>query len=237
MEHRLTCVFDDKRIYIKANYNDSTESRTHKTGVWNEDAGLYENDVDLEDTLLFKWNMDDNKGDLSISSDTPYNADVWYWKAFRTDRIGFADDKNHIYSNESMRNAKKRISKRGNRFYLARRSDKGVSAYKPLIHIQYAGSDRVSSYSHRLASGSRGDIKAQGRWSNGQWTIEFSRALDTGNADDVRFKTNRRYQFGVSRYEIAGTEPINDSNNPLHGTGDIEQTITLIFTESLAAQE
>jgi len=235
LHHKLACVYDNERIYIKARFSDTTESRTHKTGVWSDDEKLYSIDADREDTLLLKWNMGDNKGDLSLSSDKPYKADVWYWKAFRTDPTGYADDKMHIYSKEGLKRAKKRISKRGNRFFLVRRGDKGLSAYKPVINMRHTGSDRVSSYSHREPIGSRADVLAKGHWVNSEWTIEFSRALDTQSADDVRFKTTRRYQFGVSRYEIAGSQPVEDSNNPLHGAGDIEQTATLVFKESVAA--
>jgi len=234
LDHNLTCVYDEARIYIKASYADTTESRTHKTGVWNQEEDLYNYGTDREDTLLIKWNMDDNKGDLSISSDVPYKADIWYWKAYRTDPMGYADDKSHVYSYERIKKSKKRISKRGNRFFLVRRGDKGQSTYKPIIHVTRF-SDEVSSYAHRNPTGSRADVKAKGHWSNNEWTIEFSRALDTGNADDVRFKTNRQYQLGVSRYEISGTSEIENSNNPKHGAGEIDQTITLVFQKHVTS--
>jgi len=234
LNHNLMCVYDEARIYIKASYSDPTESRTHKTGIWDPEAGLYNYGTDREDTLLLKWNMDDNKGDLSISSDVPYRADIWYWKAYRTDPMGYADDKSHVYSYERLKKSKKRISKKGNRFFLVRRGDKGQSAYKPSIHITHF-SDEVSSYSHRKPSGSRADVKAKGHWSRNKWTIEFSRALDTGFTDDVRFKTNRQYQLGVSRYEISGTREIENSNNPKHGAGKIDQTVTLIFQKYMAS--
>ena len=234
LDHTLNCVYDKARIYIKASYPDETQSRTHKTGVWDSEAETYNFGADREDTLLLKWNINDNKGDLSLSSDVSYKADVWYWKAHRTDPMGYADDKFHIYSYERLNKSKKRISKRGNRFYLVRRGDAGQSAYKPIIHFAHFN-DQVQSYAHRSPSGSRADIKAKGHWSEKKWTIEFSRALDTGNTDDVRFKTGRQYQLGVSRYEIAGTRSIENSNNPQHGAGEIDKTITLIFQKHIAS--
>jgi len=231
ISHTLHCVYDKDRIYIKADFKDMTESRTHATSIWSSDDGWYKQLADREDTLLLKWNMDDNQGDLSLSSDTAYRADVWYWKAFRTDPVGYADDKSHIFSNLPMKKAKKYISKSGNRFFLVRRGDKGVSAYKPIIHVRHTGSDTEPSYEHREPAGSRADIKAKGHWQNNTWTVEFSRALDTGNPDDVRFKTNRKYQLGVSRYEIGGRSLNEPSNNPLHGTGEIDRTLTLLFEQ------
>ena len=37
------------------------------------------------------------------------------------------------------------------------------------------------------ADGSRADVMAYSNYSNGTWTVEFKRALNTGNADDVVF--------------------------------------------------
>ena len=179
--------------------------------------------------------MLDNQGDISINSNMGYKADVWYWKAFRTDPTGYADDKCHIYTKESSSKAKKRISKNGKQFYLVRHGDKGTPAYNPIIHIVRYG-DRENSYSHREPTGSRADVQAKGNWINNVWTIEFARDLDTGHADDVRFSLNRQYQFGVSRYETAGTKPIKGSNNPMHGAGEISQPIILTFTKELASQ-
>jgi len=233
--HSLRCLYDDDRIYLKARYTDGTENRTHKTSVWSQESSDYSKNKDREDTLVIKWNMHDNTGDISINSDTPYKADVWYWKAFRTDPLGYADDKYHVYSKNNSKKAKKRFSKTGNQFFLERRGDEGVSTYKSIVYTK-KGAQLLPSYSHRQPSASRADIKAKGEWKNGQWTVEFSRLLDTGHTDDVRFNTNRRYQFGVSKHEIAGAKPLTGSNNPMHGNGEIYQTVTLVFKDKIAAK-
>ncbi len=53
----------------------------------------------------------------------------------------------------------------------------------------------------RMPAGSRGDIKFGAVWSNGIWTAEFARALNTGNDDDVQFNTALEYLFNVAAFE------------------------------------
>lgn len=45
--------------------------------------------------------------------------------------------------------------------------------------------------------GSRDDIITHGTWNNGVWTVEFSRALDTGNNDDVKLAKGEPATFVV----------------------------------------
>ncbi len=57
----------------------------------------------------------------------------------------------------------------------------------------------------RESTESRADIKQAGTWSNGKWTVEIKRALDTGNDDDVQFsELSLDYLFGVSVMDNAG---------------------------------
>jgi hypothetical protein len=58
--------------------------------------------------------------------------------------------------------------------------------------------------------GSRDDIAAKGIWKNGTWTVEFKRALVTGNDDDIAFnvKTGEPsyYVFDVALFNRTITE-------------------------------
>lgn len=57
----------------------------------------------------------------------------------------------------------------------------------------------------REPSESRADIKQAGTWSNGKWTIEIKRSLDTGNDDDIQFSDlSLDYLFGISLMDNAG---------------------------------
>ncbi len=57
----------------------------------------------------------------------------------------------------------------------------------------------------REPSESRADIKQAGTWSDGEWTVEIQRALDTGNDDDIQFSDlSIDYLFGTSLMDNAG---------------------------------
>ena len=93
LEIRIKSVYNDSTIFFLVSFPDEDESRTHRRWVWNKEQAIYEEGPDREDVFVFKWKLDDNTKDLSIYSDQSYEADVWLWKACRTDPQGFADDK------------------------------------------------------------------------------------------------------------------------------------------------
>ncbi|NQZ32373.1 MAG: hypothetical protein HRU06_13965 [Oceanospirillaceae bacterium] len=224
----IRAVYDQKYLYFLVQYQDKTESRRHKPFVWNSAIEIYQVSTEREDTLIFKWNMGDVATNLSLSSDIEYRADIWYWKANRTDPAGYADDKYHVYSRHSGPKSKMLTSREGAIFYLIRKGDAGKAAYQTSLKGLYEG-DSVNSYEVSTPSGSRGDIKAKGRWHNGVWTIEFQRKLVTGNTDDVQFSIDKEFTFALSRYEIAGRAVNAKLSQPLHGAGEVGAVIHLNF--------
>jgi hypothetical protein len=167
---------------------------------------------------------------MSLVSDSAYRADVWFWKACRTDGIGYADDKIHEYSQTENRNATKIISRSGKTMYLLRASDEGKSAYKIDLITERKG-DILPRYTFKQPTGSRSDIQAKGVWQNGKWTIELGRKLVTSNQDDIQFVPGRKYLFGISRYEIADRGPNAKLSEPLYGAGDINEALWLQFMQ------
>ncbi|RKZ37153.1 MAG: hypothetical protein DRQ37_02520 [Gammaproteobacteria bacterium] len=226
----LRAVYSNDEIFVLARYPDDTENRVHKALVWNAERGIYEMGPTREDTLVLKWNMSPYDVDLTLSSEQPYKADIWFWKANRTDSIGFADDKYHFYSSQRLQKAKVLISNNGALFYLKRQGDAGRSAYKSLLYSERVG-DTVRKFENRTPEASRADAKAKGRWHAGEWTIEFRRRLNTGHGDDLQFDPTHQYQFGVSRFEVAGRKPDPTTEQPNHGAGEIGKVITLVFEQ------
>jgi hypothetical protein len=53
----------------------------------------------------------------------------------------------------------------------------------------------------RVPDGSRGDILGTGVWTDGRWTVDMKRLLDTGQPDDKALRDQRRYTiaFGVHK--------------------------------------
>lgn len=229
VEIRIKSVYNDSTIFFLISFPDKDESRLHRSWVWNKKRSMYEEGPDREDVFVFKWKLNDSTEDLSIYSDESYEADTWYWKACRTDPLGFADDKIQRLFNYPTKDSFEITSKSQKTMYIKREGDSGLSAYKTNIFVDYAG-DTVQRYRLRQPQSSRADIKAKGVWADGRWTIEFARALDTGNSDDVSFKNLRKsYGFGVSRFEIAGRPVESNSEQPLFGSGDITEALTLEF--------
>jgi hypothetical protein len=229
IEIRIKSVYNTSTIFFLVSFPDENESRSHRSWVWNQEQEMYEEGPDREDTFVFKWKLDDNTNDLSIYSDQPYEADLWYWKACRTDPQGFADDKIQRLFNYPAKDTLEVTAKSGQPMYIKREGDAGRSTYKTNIFVDYQG-DVVRRYTLRMPQSSRADIIAKGVWKDGRWTIEFARALDTGKNDDVIFRDlKKNYGFGVSRYEIAGRPVKHDADQPLFGSGDITEALTLEF--------
>jgi hypothetical protein len=224
----LRSVYTADEVFILVEFPDQTENRAHKTMIWDETAKRYRSGPQREDTFVFKWSMDPFPVDLSVSANKPYQADIWYWKAHRTDPSGYADDKMQIYAITELKHATRVMSKSGRRFYLFRTGDAGAAAYQSVMTDNYIV-PQVSKFSPKEPSGSRADVRAKGVWRNGVWTIEFRRKLHTGHGDDVQFETSRDYRFGVSRYEIGGRKRNPRTEQPNHGAGEIGEHLTLVF--------
>ncbi|MCU7861360.1 MAG: hypothetical protein KZQ86_16370 [Candidatus Thiodiazotropha sp. (ex Lucinoma kastoroae)] len=226
----LRACYDKQNIYLLAVFPDATENREHKPLQWNPEIELYGKGPQREDTFVLKWAISPRETDLSLSASTPYKADIWYWKSARTDPVGYADDKFQIYSTKKISKSLPLLSKNGSRFYLIRRGDGGKPAYQNRMLVEYAG-DQAHAYDIHQPEGSRSDIQAKGGWANGVWRVEFKRKLDTGHGDDVIFMPGEVYQFGVSRFEIAGRDPNPDLQIPLFGSGEIGESLKLGFSE------
>ena len=222
----LRTVHNGQTIFFLVRFPDDTEDRQHKTLEWNDALQAYRSGPEREDSFVFKWNMEPGPVDLTISGDDRYKADIWYWKANRTDPVGFADDKHHLYGPTNFPKSRSLFTRSGRAVYLARQSDEGRSAYESQTYDQYVG-QKVARYANRTPSGSRADVRAKGLWKNGYWTIEFSRKLYTGYPDDVQFEKTLTYTFGVSRYEIAGKPPNPKLSQPSYESGEIGEILTL----------
>ena len=227
---RLTvrAVYTDDTIFILATFPDQTENRDHKTQVWVAEQSRYRIGYDREDTFVIKWSMETGPVDLRVDAEEPYRADIWFWKAHRTDHAGHADDKSHVYSSLQTPGSKPVLSRNGRRFYLKRPGDAGKAAYETIVHGEHVG-DRAPLYKHGAPQGSRADVRAKGNWRNGGWTVEFSRKLVTNNPDDLQLDAGGAYNLGVSRFEIAGRKRNPKLQEPYFGAGEITRMLTLQF--------
>lgn len=229
VEIKLKSVHTDKKIFFLIQFPDTDESREHRMWHWNAEQDMYEEGPEREDIFVLKWAMKEGIDDLTLKSDNAYEADIWFWKACRTDPAGYADDKHQQLFSNSVKESTEVLSKSGKKMFLTREGDAGKSSYRSTILTEHE-KDIMTRFQTREPEGSRADIVAKGVWRDGKWTIEMARLLVTGNDDDVNFHLlTQSYSFGVSRWEIAGRGPETNSAVPLFGSGDITEPLRLEF--------
>jgi len=199
----ISAVTKGDTIYFLAQWADDTKDATHQTLRWNKDKEIYEEGKDREDRLALRFDMGGDFATCMLSG-TEYKADLWHWKAFRSQGAGVAHDKMHIFSLKKIPMAKEHTGKDGKKIWVSRPSDKGSKLYKSQRPIDFI-EDTVPRYiPNKNASGSIADIKSAAGWANGKWTVEMSRKLDTGHEDDVRFEKGKSYRAGAADFNHTG---------------------------------
>lgn len=197
------------RIYVMALWNDKTESRLHKPYQWDEAARAYSRTKQLEDRFAVTLAM---TGDFSASklSGAEFTADVWHWKASRSDPAGVAHDKMWQVSRTAFPKSKKFRGAGGEPVYVARPSDAGDRLYRPVKYTARA-EEIMPRYEVNLSpSGSIADVQAKGVWRDGRWQLEMSRKLDTGNPDDAVIPKAGQIEIAVAAF--------NDVDGRYHST-------------------
>ena len=220
----LKAAVKGDRIYILAIWRDDTESRLHKPYKWDEATGKYKRTQQLEDRFAVSFAM---TGEFSASklSGAEFTADVWHWKASRTDPAGIAHDKMWKVSRSTFPKAKEFKSPDGTTVYMRRMSDDGDRLYKPLKYTSRQD-DIMPRYEVNLkASGSIADVQAKSVWKNGRWYLEMSRPLNTGNADDAVIPRTGQIEIAVAGF--------NDVDGRTHSTSEIIVLRTTTKTASL----
>lgn len=155
--------------------------------------------------------------------------DVWHWKATRTNPQGHADDKHwvdltnaQIVTYEAQEVKRTRLGDSGSGFYSSNKAgelpkymhagDPGVT--KPFLfkdeavkfnpEAAWTDKDTIPGYVLKDATGSRADVKAVGKFSDGTWVVEFKRKLDPGNPEDAVFDIEQKYYFSLAITDNAG---------------------------------
>ncbi|MGH6921946.1 MAG: hypothetical protein ACREJ0_30120, partial [Geminicoccaceae bacterium] len=88
----LRAAIRGDRIYVLAIWDDPSESDLHKPYRWNEASHTYEKTDAMEDRFAISMRM---SGDFTANKldGSEFRADVWHWKAHRSNQAGLAHDK------------------------------------------------------------------------------------------------------------------------------------------------
>ena len=131
-------------------------------------------------------------------------ADIWHWKAARTEPSGHVDDKWLDFATGTSNGRK---SDGGSSAYSGNPLVSGVPTWMHLTGLSYTGDalmaadavpfsgvplagDELPAVVSGVPSGSRADVETAASFDpvSGTWTLELRRLRDTGNADDHSFE-------------------------------------------------
>jgi hypothetical protein len=212
-----------------ATWTDATESNT-RSG-WSYDGATWTNVGGNEDRMNFAWSIGgagivcghDPSGDATVL------FDVWHWKATRTGPANWADDK---YWDGTGRHADAKTAGGYSDNSVVAQAADGAAITAALGNSSsvavFSNDDRpfwnatgaeiswsagvnatpltnfISGYNTTLPTGSRGDVHTGSRYDGSAWHVEYSRALDTGNNDDIAFSVGTTNTFYLSLHDNAG---------------------------------
>jgi len=197
----VKAAYDDENIYFLLRWQDATQDATHKSYVWNESKHAYESGPDREDNAALSFPIRGNFTANMLSGEDEL-WDVWHWKAHRTGPAGYAMDRTHVFSKAKPEGKAKEFEARnGNRIWIARPEDTGVSVTEEHPVPQTKQSAAPRHFEAVRPSGSAADIRTGHNYADGWWTVEFARKLQTGQDDDVQFDTSRPIPMGVAVFD------------------------------------
>ncbi len=227
----LKSVHTADEIFFLVTFPDQAASETHQSWGWDASVKAYKPMKDREDTFVFKWSMVGNQVHIAFQNAEPHRADIWQWKALRTNPMGYADDKIHLLLPEPHQQATLVESPNHGFLFLRRLADAGQGAYQERPVKSYIADYLPRFYSHQ-PEGSRADIRAKGVWHSNAWTLEFGRKMHTGNADDIQFDPGEIYLFAVSCYEMGYGKLQPHLTQPLYHSGDAFDRLLLKVARS-----
>ena len=159
-------------------------------------------------------------------SSSKEKADMWHWKAVRSNPVGYAED-GYVTFNASQKPEKgrKRDAGSGTKAKSNRTKDKskpshmqdpsksasipGTLLVAQAVEIKnnsiFKEGDELPGYMlHTEWKDSFADVKTKGVWQNGKWTLVMSRKLNTEYDDDVKFNTRKKYPFSLAVFDNSG---------------------------------
>jgi hypothetical protein len=209
-------VVGDEAFFL-FQWKDSTHDADHRPYVWNAAEGKYSEGKQSEDRFAMNFAMEGDFTQDWLSGNT-FKADMWHWKAARSNPIGLAQDKLTIITTNKSKKAYTTTAANGKTIYILRPSDSGDKLYKTARYAAKEKSVMPKYILNKNVTGSIADVKAKGVWESGQWTLEMKRKMNTGNPDDRAFVKGTSVPASIALFDHSGDENHN-----------ISETITLQF--------
>ena len=192
-------IFRDE-VFFYSEWADSTADIQHKPHVWDVAQQKYIEGPQREDRFALEFAMTGDY-DANWFSGKEFKADMWNWKAARTNPIHISHDKMTILSRQAMPESYKGTLPDGSAIYIQRPTDSGEEPYITKRYFKKQ-QDLMTKYVPReLLTKGTDDVKAKGIWKNGKWYLEQSRKLDTQQADDRRFALGETVKGAIAVFD------------------------------------
>jgi hypothetical protein len=193
------------RIYVAARWPDSDASVEYRR--WVKRGKKHRRSKTRDDMFALRFHMSGDY-DRTMISEKAYRVDVWVWSAGRSNPAGYAEDYSHAITTDVVDDAAEYELPGGATVYITKAKDAGDPIFSYVKPAKDAKEKELPSVVWGAApSGSMADVKAKGVWSDGTWSLEMGRALDTGHADDVKLSPGQ---------EILGQIAVFDRSNAEH---------------------
>jgi hypothetical protein len=220
----MRAFYTAQDLYLRLSWDDAT--RNDNMRGWTYTGQGWQSSGDMEDGIGLLWDIHDRYPDFTCSyachlddfgvsgqSFRGHNRmklfkagpelDLWNWKAGRTGRLAFADDR-FIDANGMQGDQPGEIfqvrPQLPNRVF--GEGDRPLYDFdgNAIDGLQATVFSRAPGYLTDPPAGDRADVRAWARWQNGRWVLILRRALNTHSARDVQFQpsASRVYHFGLS---------------------------------------
>lgn len=234
-EDRVAMMLDDGSVPDFGRYGGYITVGAGLAGLTDEAPEEVTKYLALTRNRLGKWDDMAPDSELAQLRSAGYFLDLWHWRAVRSNPVNEADDQNISTGRDGDEGSSSYSTNWDSDAGQPRvMFDEATAGYKALkwddlrnrritqdqAYALIAGEavpfdpdagwqngDMLPRRIIRPGKGSRGDIRAEGRWADGYWDVTLARALDTGNPmDDKILKDHGTYDvaFAIHRNATGG---------------------------------
>ncbi|HIG40866.1 MAG: ethylbenzene dehydrogenase-related protein [bacterium] len=194
----MRALYTDEQLFILAEWSDTTLSDMRDPFIWNAALKQYEKPSKPDDQFAIEFPIDGDFEVNMLTTDGEFTADVWHWKAGRSNPGGWADDKRHLIRKQLVKGGREYALGGHETVYIARPMDEGTPAYVRKEKPAGFETEVVNSFGFQQASGSVADVRAKGVHSKSGWTLELARKFDTGHDDDAVIHWDKDNRFAIA---------------------------------------
>lgn len=229
VEVEFRAMHDGEKIYLLARWADADQSTGKKGWTFTREGWQQSKDDEDRIALAFDINAEGfaREGCAVLchysAMHTPaegQKADLWHWKAARGGLFGYCDDQHFSGDvkkgradddgSSAYKDNQEKDAKQPSRRWKDDADKTGQFTEESSVALddkfKPAEGTTVPAILLRQPKGSRADVSGIGRHADGFWVVMFSRKLDTGNADDVKFQTGKNLPFTAAVFNNTGAK-------------------------------